>query len=380
MQNHALPEDWEILRSWLPPDLQAHARAHQFLRRARGHQDAERWLQMILMHVAGGLSLEQTVLRAQELEWFSVSPVAFFKRLRQAEFWLCALTQRLLAEQQARLQQAPWPQRWTVRLLDATDIQEPGPTGTAWRLHYALRLPEMVCDHFELTDGRGGEKLGRFTFAPGELIIVDRGYCHRAGVATVLQAQAEVLVRWNPHSFPLEGAQGQRLDLLAWLRRLPARAARERTVYFSHAGQRYPLRLCAVRKSRQATERAQARARRNGHKHGRGELQPETAELAGFVLLLCSVATQDLSTLEVLEFYRGRWQVELAFKRLKSLLAAGHLPKQSAASARSWMQAKLLTALLIERVLWEGEFLSPWGYRLEGGESAQSLEALSGDQ
>lgn len=376
MAHDCLPEDWEILRSWLPADLQAHARTHRFLRRARGHQDAEQWLRMILMHVAGGLSLEQTVARAAELNWLSVSPVALFKRLRQAEAWLAELTQTLLIEQRERLQQAPWPTRWAVRLIDATDIQEPGATGTAWRLHYALRLPEMVCDHYELTDGHGGEKLGRFAFAPGELIIVDRGYSQRAGVAAVLAARAEVLVRWNSHGFPLETAAGQPFDPLPWLRRLPVRAVRERTVYFVHAGQRHALRLCAARKSRQATERAQARAWRNGRKHGRGNLQPATAELAGFVLVLCSVPAPDLTSVQVLEFYRGRWQVELAFKRLKTLLGAGHLPKHNEASARSWMQAKILTALLLERILWEGEFLSPWGYALGRAKPAEPLETL----
>ena len=64
----------------------------------------------------------------------------------------------------------------------------------------------------------------------------------------------------------------------------------------------------------------------------------------------------------VLELYRLRWQIELAFKRLKSLLAFGHVPKSSDQSAKSWMQAKILTSLMIERVAWCGRFFSPWGY------------------
>ena len=94
-------------------------------------------------------------------------------------------------------------------------------------------------------------------------------------------------------------------------------------------------------------------------------------------MVLCSAPATELAVEEALEFYRGRWQVELAFKRLKSLLDAGHVPKKDDASARAWMQAKVLTALLLERILWEGEFLSPWGYVLEGRKPAQSLETLS---
>jgi IS4 transposase len=66
----------------------------------------------------------------------------------------------------------------------------------------------------------------------------------------------------------------------------------------------------------------------------------------------------------VLEFYRARWQVELAFKRLKSLLEMGVVPKKKEASARAWMQGKILTVLLIERLLCEARFFSPWGYPL----------------
>ena len=204
MPTDALPEDWDILREWLPSDLLERARHHGFLRRARGLEDVELWLRLILMHVVGGLSLEQTVLRAAELGWVELSAVALFKRLRCAQPWLADLTAYLLAEQQRRLAQAAWPQQWRVRLIDASDIHEPGSTGTSWRLHYSLQLPQMVCDHFELTDASGGEKLARFAFAKGQLVIADRGYSNRPGLAHALRAGAEVLVRWNPASLPLE--------------------------------------------------------------------------------------------------------------------------------------------------------------------------------
>jgi hypothetical protein len=88
MPNDALPEEWEILRSWLPDDLDERARRFRFFQRERGVTDAERWLRVILMHVAGGLSLEQTVVRARELNLIEISAVALFKRLRNAGAWL----------------------------------------------------------------------------------------------------------------------------------------------------------------------------------------------------------------------------------------------------------------------------------------------------
>lgn len=363
MNSDALPEGWEILRAWLPEDLDQRARQHGFFQRARGLQDAERWLRLMLMHVAGGLSLAQTVVRARELGLASLSGVALFKRLRRSQAWLADLTAYLLKEQRRRLGRSAWPYPFRLRVIDATDIAEPGSTGTDWRLHYSIRLPELVCDHYELTDEHGGEQLGRFGFAPGELVLADRGYSHRAGVAHVLRAGAHVLVRWNAQIFPLEESAGNELAVLPKLRRLRTGEVGEWPVAFVHGPQRYGLRLCALRKSRTATERARRKAQRKAQLQGR-QATAQSLELAAYILVLTSAPAQVLPARAVLALYRGRWQVELVFKRLKSLLAAGQIPKSQDASARAWMQAKILSALLLDRVLLEGRFFSPWGYPL----------------
>jgi hypothetical protein len=64
----------------------------------------------------------------------------------------------------------------------------------------------------------------------------------------------------------------------------------------------------------------------------------------------------------VLEIYRGRWQIELAFKRLKSIIALGHLRKTGLEGAKAWLHGKLLVAFLIEALIIAGERFFPWGY------------------
>uniref|UniRef100_UPI0039A68DDF transposase n=1 Tax=Rhodospirillum sp. A1_3_36 TaxID=3391666 RepID=UPI0039A68DDF len=51
---------------------------------------------------------------------------------------------------------------------------------------------------------------------------------------------------------------------------------------------------------------------------------------------------------QIASLYRLRWKIELAFKRLKSLLGIDELPAKDPDLARSWLSAKLLTALLID--------------------------------
>ena len=50
----------------------------------------------------------------------------------------------------------------------------------------------------------------------------------------------------------------------------------------------------------------------------------------------------------MLEAFRLRWQIELAFKRLKSLLGFDRLPAKGEALARGWLLAHLILALLTE--------------------------------
>lgn len=71
-----------------------------------------------------------------------------------------------------------------------------------------------------------------------------------------------------------------------------------------------------------------------------------------------------LVSARVLELHRGGWQVELVFKRLKSILEASQLPKNDDDSALAWMQAKILTVLLVDRILLEGRFFPLWGLAL----------------
>ena len=76
---------------------------------------------------------------------------------------------------------------------------------------------------------------------------------------------------------------------------------------------------------------------------------------------------------EVLEWYRIRWQVELVFKRFKSLAQLGHLPKYDDESAKAWLYGKLLVALLVEKLIRHAVAISPWGYDLEAVSPAQCM-------
>ena len=176
MQNiNLLDEEWDFLTELLPEDWREQARTTGALRRARGIGNADVLLQLILMHTATGLSLRQTVMRAQQQSIADISDVALLKRLRSSEPWLRWLTSQMTELGEIEIVGRMRLER-RIRVVDATTVQEQGGAGTGWRVHYTLCLPDLSCDFFELTDAHGGESYQRIPVQPKDLLLADRGY------------------------------------------------------------------------------------------------------------------------------------------------------------------------------------------------------------
>lgn len=360
-----LDEDWKLLTSLLPWGWEQRAILSGAMERRRGFHSASDLLRTLLLHTGKGYSLQETAVRAQAAGIARVSDVAVWNRLQAAEGWLHALCQSLVEESGWEV---PAEVRgYNIRALDGTLIRAPGRTGPQWRLHFSLRIPSLVCDHFELTRTKGigtGETLGRFRATEGDLVLADRGFCKAAGVEQLSQQGAAVMVRLNTSSLPLFDADGRPWALREHLAELPEPGRQGDWPVWIH-GPRGALdgRLCAIRKSEEAAQRARRHIRRKSQQGG-PKPKPETLEYASYVMIFTTVPTARLSTTEVLEWYRVRWQIELVFKRLKTLAAVGELPKKKDESARAWLYGKLLTVLLGQKLERLGRDISPWGYRL----------------
>lgn len=352
-------DDWQVLCSFLPEGWQEAARRCGALRRARVVQDAELLLRLLLVHLADGCSLQETVVRARQAGWCNLSAVALFKRLGAAEEWLRWLAERVWCQSV----RPAVPRTYRIRAVDATTVQEAGSTGTDWRVHYVIDLANLQCDHFELTDAQGGETFRRIPIRTGDLMLGDRAYGNPPGVSHVVGAGGAVLVRINLSNLPLYSAEGRRISLLSRLGTLRIGQVGQWPAYVQQDGGRTPGRLIAVKRGQQAAALACRRLEREARRKGK-QVRPQTRRAAGYVFVWTSLTVQAMSAREVLELYRLRWQIELAFKRMKSILGLGQLPKSTDGSARAWIHGKLLVALLIERLLGEADAFSPWGYRL----------------
>ena len=69
---------------------------------------------------------------------------------------------------------------------------------------------------------------------------------------------------------------------------------------------------------------------------------------ADWLILVTSLPPEAFATADILALYRLRWRIELAFKRLKSLVGLKGPPGTDTRSARPYVLAHLLIILLLE--------------------------------
>lgn len=358
-----IDEDWRVLVSLLPANWREKARETGSLKGLRKCKSEEDLLRTLLIHLAGGYSLRETVVRANAANLADLSDVALLKRLRKCSDWLAVLCKGLFEERGVKLETGDG---FEVRVLDATVIKEPGKTGSLWKVHYSLRLPSMRCDYFRVTsmDGVGtGESFQQFDLKPNDHVLADRGYGHALGIKFAMEQKAALLVRISPNHVVVMDSTGQ---VFNWKDRLSevrksGQACCWNINLLCPDKTNVPGRICVIRKSEQAILNAHKRIKKHAIKKCQ-KLRPETLLYAEYVIVFTTFEESKFSPIEVLRWYRLRWQVELVFKRFKQLAELGHLPKYTDESSKAWLYGKLLVALLNEKLVWQAQTFSPWGY------------------
>jgi DDE family transposase len=347
MLRNRVDREWQLLRKQLPTGWQEAAREARAIRMERGPlADPERLLRVVLGRAASNGSYRGVAAHARGSGLCAVSDVALFKRERQCGDWLEWIANRILGETIAELPDSPL----RLRLTDATCASKPGSTGTDFRLHVHMELPGRRFTRVELTDARGGESFKRFAIVPGDLMVGDRAYGTREGVAHVTLRGGYVLVRINGSSLPMWAPDGSRVDPLMLARALgPGQSCEVPVEIRPPKGGPIMGRLCLLhlppeqaRKAQQAVHRKKSKRRK---RPGR-----RAVESAKYVFVFTTVSAHQMSTGQAFATYRLRWQVELAFKTLKTVLRYGDLPNRLPDTGRTWLLAKLVCALLLDRL------------------------------
>lgn len=326
-------------------DLQALAHEKKAILRSRKLGDARHLLRLAWLYGPGGLSLRSTASWAVGSGLAALSDVAVLKALRRMADWMETLVNATLS---ARHPPGPDCDRPIV-LIDATNVSQPGSVGSDWVLHCRYQAG-VGFTGFEVTDRHGGERLARHPLRGGELVLGDRAYARGgAGLAYVVDHGADYLVRTGWRSLALRDLEGEPFDLFAHLARLHPGDSGDFPVQVAVGKRLLATRLVVLALDEEAVSRSLRRVRRKAQKNCRKN-DPRTVVAARYVLVVTSLDADRYPTAEVLALYRLRWQIELAFKRLKSLLHIDRLPAKDKDLARTWLYAHLLFALAIDQM------------------------------
>jgi hypothetical protein len=332
-------------------DLEALARSTRAFCRCRGVRSGTDLLRLALAWGCGGYSMQRVAAWAGERGIARLTDEALSQRLHGAVDYLAAVTGKLLA----RAGTAPSLHGRVFRISDSSSLSKPASTGTDYRLHAVYDLGVGGFTHLEITDSHGAEALDRGGAVAGEIRVADRGYANAQAWQRFLQARpAEVdfIVRMRWNTIHLLDAAGERFDLIAWLEERPAETELHEVTVSAQSGRQQkpiPIRLIARRKTPQAIEKAHKELRQQASRK-QTQLDPRSLIAAKYLVLATSLPAEAFPVAEVLTAYRLRWQIELAFKRLKSLLHIDEIRTRTEAGTRCWLYANLIIALLCDEL------------------------------
>jgi hypothetical protein len=345
--------DWATIKAQLPDGWRELAAQMKLIRpKLPEHmgtkvKDIEPILRLQLYRVARNTGLLNAAAAFAAADILNLSAVALHKWEKKMGGYLAKLLSAMVAEPHAMFA----PERWAglqLHVVDATCVQRPGSKGTTARVHLALRLTDLRVVEAHVRDETVGESFRRFSPAAGQLWIGDRAYANPPGIAWVHEHGAKVLVRYNRGSLPLYDQNGRALDVQGKLQRLDHKGRCRQWQAFVHPpnGPRIEGRICAVRLPPDKAQQARERLR----KEDGPKVTQQSLQMAEFVVVFTTVESSALSCEQILQLYGARWQIELDFKRGKSITGLDRLPNFLPETILSWIYTKLLLQQIARRL------------------------------
>ena len=352
-----------LLIEQLPDGYEAASRETKAMRRKSGViQDPAELMWLLLTHFAQGQTHLNMSALSQSCGIGKFSGVAFMKRLKNSGEWFKWILRHLGDACVAECMKPKGLENYRVKVVDASDVNSGvSKFSKSWHLHYAMDLFTLSSHEFKITDNKTGETLANFTAQKGDLFLGDRVYATKKGVSHCLAHEADFILRLRSDAFSLFSADGKRLDLLKLVKAAGTNEAVDIPVYVDLNGcglGMRALRVCVIKKSQEDIEKALRRIDRRDSRNQQ-KTSPEARKFNEYVAVITSLPAE-VRAEDVLAAYRYRWQVELYFKRLKTLLGMGEIPKKRKECMEAWLNGKMVLAILHEVLLSKLDF-SPLG-------------------
>ena len=345
----------------LPKDYEKECYEKKAIRRKRTIKNPLDLLVLLLYYLYDDHSLVDVSQFAILKNIGNISDTALIKRFIQCKDWIKWLLSEMLPNEIIHYKKPEDLEPYRIIAVDASDIVQKGAVKKTWHLHYGVDLFSLTCNQFKLTEQSTGESLKNFEIKEKDLIIADRAYGTITSIEHCLKGGGDFIIRIKNKPFNMYDGQGKKILLSDWLKTLGSEAG-EISIYIKSSDKKLvPLRICARKKTKEEITIEEKRLKRLESKK-QTTYSGDTKFTHQFMFVATSLPTL-ISAEKVLEFYRLRWQVELIFKRYKSLLGLGNIPTKTKESSEVWLNGKMFLALLIEKYLGDIDFSPTWNIR-----------------
>jgi len=350
-------ERFEQVLRLLPEGWESKAKELGALKRAREIKSSEELLRLILIYLTAGKSFAGTSAILQLIGESPLTKKAVHKRMINSADWLQWLCENIYRKEGLIVEKPSWLKDKNVLIVDGTEDCKCGIRRQCYMLHYCLDLFTLAPLEFMITDMRTGEKLRNFKkIKKGDIVMGDRMYGTVPGISYLTEREAGFVLRIKTHNFNISNGKGQKIDILQQFNSLQEGDTADFKAYIVVGNNYIPIRVCALRKDEESERKGLKRlAKTNQRKKGGKPVTELQSENNKYIIVVTSLGSE-ATTEQVMELYRARWQIEIAFKRLKSLFKYNDLPEKIHKSIFAWFYGKLLLAALCETLVNTGRF------------------------
>ncbi|MDQ3753202.1 MAG: transposase [Acidobacteriota bacterium] len=338
---------FDTLLQRLPHGWQELAVETRAFTRARQIKSPKDLLRAVFAYAVADYSLrEVAAVLTHEQKWISDQGV--HARLAKCVTWLETLLAQLLFDKAARVEAATCRR---LKIVDATVLNCPAARGTDYRLHLCYEAISQSSCGVKLTDVKGAERFTHFEYEASDIVLGDRIYGKARHLIKVKEQGADVVVRQSLQQLRLYTSTG---EVIEWQELLIKAQRAGRLLLEAYVrdeeGNQMKVFIVGQRLSEAEIEYARRQIKRSAYDKGH-KTRAATLLACEWLTVLTTIAPTELNAELVLQLYRVRWQIELSFKRLKTILRLGRIRAgRGSQLARVHLLAKMIYALLIETV------------------------------
>jgi hypothetical protein len=333
---------------------QEKARELGALTRARNIKTAEDLLMLNLLYQTTGKSLGGTSALLKSGRSINLDKNAVYFRIQKSSDWNNWLTQNLCRSVGMIEEKPEFLCEKRIIAVDATDEKMNADGSMLARLHYGVDLYTLEPIESIMTSGKTGESLINFhNFRKDDIVLADRAYGSIKSIEHVKSSDADFIIRLKYNAFTMYQDDHERFDLSRGIANMDEGSYSEFNTNYLHAGRLNPIRICVYRKTSDQASGSERQMKKSNKNKGRTEPSANQLFYGNYVIV---ATTLSFECCKILELYRQRWQIEILFKRLKSLFDYDDMPARTASTMKAFISGKLLLAGICETLVIQGRF------------------------